>query len=140
MTVPTSVPAAVLPETVTVTATGRPKDDGLAVVEVTATVEMLSTLSEIALEVLPAKLPVPARLYTALIECGPWARLLVVIVATPLTTAPVPIEVAPSRKVTRPPLTIAVLGLSAATLAVKVTDCPKPIVPAEVPTLMLVAA
>jgi hypothetical protein len=59
--------------------------------------------------------------YTAVIECGPTASALVLNVATPPLSVPVPIVVRPSLNVTVP-VGVPAPGVTAATVAVKVTD------------------
>jgi hypothetical protein len=69
--------------------------------------------------VLVAKLVSPP--YTALIEWDPTASELVLKVAVPPVSVPVPMLTAPSLNVTLP-LGVPVAGATAATVAVKVTD------------------
>jgi hypothetical protein len=69
--------------------------------------------------VLVTKLVSPA--YTAVIECDPTDSALVLNVAVPPLSVPVPIVVRPSLKVTLP-LGVPAPGAVALTVAVKVTD------------------
>ena len=77
------------------------------------------TTWETAVEVLVVKSVSPT--YTAVIECVPTDRLLVLKVATPEEfSVPVPIELLPSRKLTVP-VGVPLPGETAATVAVNVT-------------------
>ena len=67
-------------------------------------------------DVLPAKLVSPA--YTAVMGCEPAVSVVVVNVATPAASAPLPMGVPASRKVTVP------LAVADDTVAVKVTESP----------------
>ena len=69
----------------------------------------------------------------------PAARLLVVRVATPPLSVPVPIEVPPSEKV-MVPVGVPEPGATGETVAVKVTACPTCEVLREVVTVVLVLA
>src|SRR5947209_18956068 len=68
--------------------------------EVSASESDALTDSESGAEVAPAVLESPP--YTAVIECGPRARVEVENVATPEATVEVPISVLPSRNCTLP--------------------------------------
>src|SRR5262249_45033501 len=88
----------------------------------------LETVSVTVVEVLVAKLPVPAALNTAVKECVPTLKLLLTKVASPEPfTATVANVVAPSLKVTLP-TGVPAPELVVETWALKVTDCPKRVV------------
>jgi hypothetical protein len=112
-----TVPVGVPPDDVTVAVkvTDWPDVDGL--MELANAVEVLALTTWLtAPDVLVARFVVPP--YEAVIECVPTDRVDVDRVATPELSVPVPIELAPSRKVTVP------VGVPAAdvTVAVNVTD------------------
>src|SRR5207247_204946 len=107
-------------ETVALKVTDWPKTEGFADEVTAVVVSLLLTTCGFPLSdpVLPVKFASPA--YAALMVWLPKANDEVVKVATPLASVPVPIELIPSLKVTTSPS-----GGAAATVAVKVTDCPK---------------
>ena len=70
---------------------------------------------------LPVKFVSPP--YVAVMECGPTASALVISVAVPPASVPVPMVVAPSLNVIVP-VAVPDPGATAATVAVNVNDCP----------------
>jgi len=78
--------------------------------------------------------------YIAEIESWPSGRAEVVNLATPALRGAVPSAIAPSRKVTVPPVGVAELGRLAATRAIKVTPWPKTLGFSAEVTVVLVLA
>jgi hypothetical protein len=112
-----TVPDAVAGNTVAVNVTDAPNVEGFSEDVSVVPVGACVTVCDTAEEVLTRSLESP--LYVAVKECEPTEAVEKVRVATPPPTAPEPMGVDPSLKLTAP---VAVEG---DTVAVRVTDCPK---------------
>jgi len=123
VTVPVGVPEpGETAATVAVKVTDCPTTLGFALDVRVVMLPAWLTTCETALEVEVEKFVSPP--YTPVMLWVPSARAEVVYVATPALNVPVPRVVAPSLKVTVP-VGVPEPGETAATVAVKVTDCPK---------------
>jgi hypothetical protein len=123
LTVPVGAAVAVLAGViVAVNVTVALKTGGVPCVKVRAVVVEICVIGTVtAADVLEVKLLSPE--YCAVIELEPGDKAVVANVATPLAIVPVPNRVVPRKKSTDP--VGAVVPLTAATVAVRVTLCPK---------------
>src|SRR6266516_4415702 len=137
-TVPAGLPApGGTTVTVAVNVTLDPATDGFE--EEVTVVVVLALLTVWVSTALVLVLKFASPPYDAVIEGDPTANVEVVNVAVPPDRVPVPSVVAPSRKVTVP-LGLPAPGATGATVAVKVTLCPKTDGLADEATVVVVLA
>ena len=138
VTVPVGVPVPGLTTTTLAEiVTDWPKTGEVGVADTTVFVNACPTVSVVAVEVWPLKLVSPE--YCSVIELAPSASPLVVTLPTPLVSVAVPSEVVPLKN-WMVPVGVPAPGLTACTVAVKVTDCPKTGVVVEGTSVVVVLA